>query len=270
MIFRGLLVALSGFAFIFAPGVPMGLLYQRYRTAQRSLLVWGIGAWLLAQLVAGFAKSMISPLIRGGFDALDPTDPSSYIFAFLGSLITAFFLSLGLYLLLRREQRGKTPEIFYGLTIGFGAGVVAQVFNGLNLVGSGFRLVFGDTSNATQIGFAETPILELIVGLLSLILFRIALLMITSLMGVLIAYAITGVKRNFWLAILLGASFEAVVIVIALLRLGDTQFTAGGVDLVTSLIAITYYVFTFSLGYLWLTKWLAPSEASSKDLGMPS
>lgn len=270
MILRGLLIALSGFVFIFAPGIPMGLLYQRYRTSQRSLLVWGIGIWLLAQLVGNFTKSMLSPLIRGGFDSIDPTDPIGYLFAFLGSFISAFFLSLGLYFVLRRERKGDQPEIFYGLTIGFGAGVIAQVFNGLNLVGSGFRMLFGDTSTPTQIAFAEAPFLDLIVGLLALILFRIALLMISSLMGVLIALAIAGNRRNFWLAVLFGAVFEWIAIVIALLRMGDSRFLAGGVDLVTSLIAITFYVFAFLFGYLWLTERLAPAKPSDKDLAMPS
>jgi hypothetical protein len=259
VILRGLIIAFSGFAFIFAPGIPMQLLYQKYRTKAQSLMVRGIIVWLIAQILAIFVQSLIRPALPDDLNIVNPSNILEYAISSFGPFIAALFLATGLFIFLRREKNRASVDLFSALTLGFGAGLVNQVFNGLNLVGSGFRMVLG-AATGTDLGeFAEIASLDLLLVLLALITFRIALLMITALVGVMVGRAVSGEKTYFWMAVLLSAVFQWIVIVI-FLGIGDSpgQLTVGQANPLTSIIAIVFCFVASVFSYQLLTKRLEP------------
>ena len=74
MFVRGLLIALSGFLFIFSPGLPMGLLTRRGPALKPDLIYWGIGLWLLMLLPSFFLQSLLRQavlnLIKNGLEVM--------------------------------------------------------------------------------------------------------------------------------------------------------------------------------------------------------
>jgi hypothetical protein len=254
VIIKGLIIAVSGFLFIFAPGLPMNSLYRRYSSSARSMLVTGIIVWIVTQVLALFAQSMIRPAFPEDLNITNPGNTLEYAFSMLGPLIAALFLAIGLYIILRRERNQGPVAMFSVLTLGFGAGVINQVFNGLNLVGSGFRMVLG-AATGTELGaLAEVGLLDLVLVLAALIIFRIALLIVTAMVAVMVGRAVLGERAYFWQSVLYSALFNWIVIVI-FLRIGDSpgQLIVGQANPITSLIAILFCVFASFLAYRLLT-----------------
>jgi hypothetical protein len=255
VIVKGLITAVSGFLFIFAPGIPMGLIYQKYRTQAKSLLVTGMIVWIIAQVLAIFVQAMVRPVLPEHLNIIDPGNTLEYAVSILGPFIAALFLSTGLFIVLRREKKRASVVMFSVLTLGFGAGLINQVFNGLNLVGSGVRLALG-AATGTDLGeLAEVEFLDLILVLMALIVFRIALLIVTALVGVMVGRAVSGEKKFFWQAVILSALFTWIVIVI-FFRMGDSpgQLIVGQANPITSIIAILFCAFASILSYHLLTK----------------
>ncbi len=170
----------------------MGLVSRRLRGFNRDLLYWGIGIWLIAQLPANFFKNLFYGIVLGNTSTItDISKVGSYIFPLIGALIGAFIIEGSLYLYLRLKRRKASIQLLDGLSLGFGSGLIAQVFTGLMLVGSGFRLVFGDTTGPILSYLSQAPVLELIIELSVLVLYRATLLVVTGMSGVLGARAIT-------------------------------------------------------------------------------
>jgi hypothetical protein len=143
-----------------------------------------------------------------------------------------------------------------GLSIGFGAGILEQVLQGLTLVGAGFRLTFGGPSGSILGGIEDATNIDLIAGLLALLLFRLAILVVTGAVGLLVGRTISGEGRNLLYAVGIGTLFRWVLIFITLILAGETleQFLAEGVDLLTSMVSIVYYIVVFIIGYQWLIR----------------
>jgi len=264
LILRGLVVAASGFLFIFSPGLPMSLLMRRSRSPSfnRDLLYWGIGAWLVALLPSLFLQSLLRQSLQNSPTPRDLSgQPIGYVLTLAGAFLTAFFVAGAMYLVLRRTRRDVPPEQLYpnGLVLGFGVGLIAQVFTGLSLVGAGFRLMFGDTSTETLAALTRVSWLELVLALLALILFRPALLVVSAARGVLVARALNERLRFFWLAVLVEAVFTWAVLALQLALGGDSpgQVLVGGVDPLTSVVTILYYLLAFGLAYSWLLAQIA-------------
>jgi len=264
LILRGLVVAASGFLFIFSPGLPMSLLMRRSRSPSfnRDLLFWGIGAWLVALLPSLFLQSLLRQSLQNSPTPRDLSgQPIGYVLTLAGAFLTAFFVAGAMYLVLRRTRRDVPPEQLYpnGLVLGFGVGLIAQVFTGLSLVGAGFRLMFGDTSTETLAALTRVSWLELVLALLALILFRPALLVVSAARGVLVARALNERLRFFWLAVLVEAVFTWAVLALQLALGGDSpgQVLVGGVDPLTSVVTILYYLLAFGLAYSWLLAQIA-------------
>lgn len=255
MIVKGLIIAASGFLFIFAPGVPMGLIYQKYRTPAKPLLVTGIIVWIITQVLAIFVQAMIRPVLPEHLNIIDPGNILEYAVSILGPIIAALFLATGLYIVLRREKKRASVVMFSVLTLGFGAGLINQVFNGLNLVGSGIRLALGSATGTDLGEFAEVEFLDLLLVLLALIVFRIALLIVTALVGVMVGRAVSGEKKFFWQAVIFSALFNWIVVVI-FLRMGDSpgQLIVGQASPITSIIAILFCAFASILSFHLLTR----------------
>jgi len=255
VIFRGLVVAISGFLFIFAPGLPIGLFSRRLKMFNRNLLYWGIGAWVVAQIPAIFSQSIIYHIAEGSPSSTsDMGEAVGYFLPLLGSLVTAIFVEGALYLVLRRKRLKGVDQVFGSLFLGFGSALLVQVFTGLQLVGAGLPLIFQDITSPVIKDLAQVPLIDLLTGLLALILFRVALLVLGGVIGVLIARAVSSGCRYFWLAVVVDTLFGWVLLVIQMILGLDSpgQLLVGRIDLLGAVVAIGYYMLAFVLAYRWL------------------
>jgi hypothetical protein len=252
MLLRGLLVIASGFLFIFSPGLPMRLLARGSRPIDRSLLYWGIGLWLAALLPGFFVQSLILQLFGSRGD--QPGTPQDYLLTLIGAFITALFVQLALLLFLRRRQETAGDRLFSGMTLGFGASLIAQVLNGLFLIGAGFQLIFGNISTPALAAAAEVGFLDLCLSLLALVLFRPAQLVVSAAQGVLVGRALGERRSFFWLAVLAGVAFAWPLLALSM-ALGSAnpgQVALGAADRLMSVITILFYALAFGLAYRWL------------------
>ncbi len=264
MILRGLLIAASGFLFIFSPGLPMSLLARRSPSFSRDIVYWGIGAWLVALLPSLFLQSLLRQILQNS-----PTprglsgQPVDYALTLAGALLTALFVAGGMCLVLRFKRIEAATLPPNGLALGFGVGLITQVFTGLSLVGAGFRLMFGDTGTETLASLAQVSYLNLLLALLALILFRPALLAVSAARGVLVARALKERPSFFWLAVLVDAVFVWVILALQLALGGESpgQVLVGGIDPLTSAVTIVYYLIAFGLAYGWLLTQIAGWES---------
>ena len=260
MLLRSLLVVVSGFIFIFSPGLPMNLISRYSPDYKRDLVYWGIGGWLVATVIALFTNNLIRIIV---FDSENPAgytgQPIDYIFIFAGSFISALFLGIVMLLILKFKHR-KNPEhdvLANGLALGFGAGLVAQVFTGITLVGAGFQVMFGNTSsNITVEAIANSNLGLLIANILTLILFRIALLAVSAVQGILTAKSMQEKKGRFWLGVLVAALFTSIILIVQLL-MGQSipgQVSVGFTSTPISIVTGIYYLLAFIAAYYWLVK----------------
>lgn len=255
MLLRGLAVAASGFLFIFSPGLPIGLLARRGLPLKRDLLYWGAGLWLVMLLPSLFIQSLLRQILwRGQGPGNISGQLVDYPFTLLAAFITAVIVQGAMLLLLRRKRLDSNALPSSGLSLGFGVGLIAQIFTGLSLVGAGFRLVYGDTSTPTLASLAQMGYLSLILGLLPLILFRPALLVVSAVQGVLVGRALRERAYFFWLAVLIGTLFTWLILALemALGSQNPGQVLLGVTDPRTSLVAILYYGLAFGLAFRWL------------------
>lgn len=266
MILRGLVVAASGFLFIFSPGLPIGLLSQRAPALDRGLIYWGMGAWLAALLPSLFLQSLLRQIMQGSQSprALSG-QPVDYLLTLVGALMTAFFVQGVIYLVLRRKRLERAALLAGGLALGFGVGLISQIFTGLSLVGAGFRLTFGDSTGPVLAGLAQARVVDLTLSLLPLIVFRMALLVVSAAAGVLVARAFGDGLRFFWLAVAVDALFVWLILAaqIALGGKSPGQVLAGSLDPLTSVVTIAYCIIAFGLAYRWLAAKLGVRVASS-------
>jgi hypothetical protein len=258
LILRGLVVALSGFLFIFAPGVPMRLLARFGRSTPRQTLYWGMGVWLVSLLPSYF-------VLGPGSTATFGADPTTYLLTLGNALLAAVFLVGGMALFLRFKKVPDSERVEAGLTLGFGVGLIAQVFTGLSLVGAGFRLTFGDPSGPTLAGMAQSPWPDLVAGLLAMVLFRMALLTVSACVGLLVAQAISGGRRKFWLALGADVAFHWLILALQVsLGLEDPGvILVGQASLLTSAVTAAYYLVAIGLAYRWLRGQLGPDAPAS-------
>jgi hypothetical protein len=242
LILRGLIVALGGFTFIFLPGVIISILTRRDLRFETNLLLWGMGVLVVALFPALFLTSLLRIIFFG--DRL-PETTELYAFSLLGSIVSAVFLECGKYLLLRWRQIPPSTLLNTGIMLGLGVGLLTNVFQGISLVGAGFRLLFGDTSIPELAKIASQAWLDLIAGLVALNVYRIALVAISAALGGLVARAlITGRQRWLWLAVFINAvtawSYNAIG-----LALGNESLLANG-------SAILYQGALAALALVWL------------------
>jgi hypothetical protein len=264
VVVQGLLVVLSGFLFIFAPGVPMGLLARRTGPLHRDLMYWGIGLWLVALVPGLFLQTVLRlALLPGAASGAGPAGPAATLLALLGGLVAALFVQAAMYWVLRRQKTRPAQVLSNGLPLGFGVGLIAQIFTGLALVGAGFQLLFaGAEAGGPVAGLAEVGLGELVLALLSLVLFRPALLTVSAARGVLVARAAAGEGRMFWAAVLLDALFAWGVVVIQAALAGTGSVAVFGVpSALAALALIVYYGLALGLAFNWLAGQTARRDA---------
>src|SRR5574341_215517 len=170
LILRGLILVVAGFAFIFLPGVVFAAGTRRDLRYEPRLLLWGMGLLVVTLFPALYLTSLLRLIVWGG---ASPEGPMQYAVVVMGSLIAALFLEGGTYLLLRWRHIAPDRLLGSGMMVGLGVGLVTNIFQGMALVGSGFRLVVGDISTADLEAIAAQPWLHLLTGLLALNVYRI-------------------------------------------------------------------------------------------------
>ena len=262
MLLRALLVIASGFIFIFSPGLPMSLISRYSPEYKRDLVYWGIGTWLVTLIPSLFIQSLIRQILfQGQSVAGYAGQPMDYSVTLINALISALFLGLGMLLVLKYKKKKNPQEdtLINGLALGFGVGLVAQVFTGIILVGAGFRILFGDTGSVEiLLAIANNSMVMVLVSLMAIIVFRIALLAISATQGFLIAQSIENRKGLFWVGILINTAFTWVILVIHLL-MGEQipgQVTVGITPTAVSIVTIAYYLLSFGTAYAWLSNQL--------------
>jgi hypothetical protein len=262
MLFRALLVVASGFIFIFSPGLPMSLINRYSPGYKRDLVYWGIGTWLIANIFSQLTRSLILPAIYPDRSTSAFTGkPVDFAVILLSAFLTALFLGIVMYIVLKYKRK-KSPEddvIINGLALGFGGGLIAQIFTGITLVGAGFQVLFGNTaSNVTVSAIANSNFLMLLISLIALIVFRIALLSISAVQGVLTAQSLETKKGPFWVGILVHTLFTTIILAIQLL-MGEGvpgQVTVGITPTWISVTSSIYYLLSFAAAYVWLSRQL--------------
>jgi hypothetical protein len=250
LILRGLVVAFGGFVFIFLPGVLISALTRRSLRFDTNLLLWGMGALVVTLFPALFVTSLLRILI---FGESAPGTGMLYFFALLGSLIAALFLEGGKYLLLRLRNIPPPQLLDSGILIGLGVGLLTNVFQGISLVGAGFRLALGDSSLPGLTTIASQAWGELLAGLVALNAYRIALVAVSACTGALVAQALLYKQQRWlWLAVLINAvtawSYNAIG-----LALGKTSLTAN-------LVVIAYQAVLGALALYWLIRQIPKKE----------
>jgi hypothetical protein len=116
-------------------------------------------------------------------------------------------------------------------------------------------MAYGDTG-AGLADMAGAPMFDLILSLLALVLYRVALLTVCGAVGLLLARAVAGPLRLFWLAAGIHAAFHWLIIA-AQLAIGFEDPGAillGRVSLLASGVAVVYYLAATALAYLWLRR----------------
>jgi hypothetical protein len=262
---RGILIALSGFLFVFAPGVPMGLLRRYGHIFPREFLYWGMGIWLVVLVPTYFLQSLVRQFAQGAGPATAfEVGPGTYMLSLVNAVLAAVLLVAAMAIYLRRKRLPEEERIEGGLTLGIGVGLIAQVFTGISLIGAGFRLVYGDTTDATLAALAHSPILDLLLGLLAMILFRIALLTVSGVVGILVVRAVSGKGSAFWMGAAVYAGFSWVILAVQLAIGGENPgaILAGQTRLLTSALTVAYYVAWIALAYLMLRRQLAAESVA--------
>jgi hypothetical protein len=223
-----------------------------------------MGLWLAALLPSLFLQSLLRQILLGNQPAPGPAgQPTEYALPMLGAFVTAIFVLGAMYWVLRRRaQAALLPD---GLALGFGIGLVAQIFTGLSLVGAGFRVMFGDTSTPTLAALAQASYLELLLGLLPLVLFRPALLAVSALQGVLAGRALREGWRYFWLAVLVNTFFVWGILALQLALGGEDpgQVLLGASDPLVAAVTSGYYLLVFALAFRWLLSQVATWGSAS-------
>ena len=267
MLIRGVLIALSGFLFIFAPGLPMGLLRRFGRAFPREFLYWGMGICLAGSFLTALIQSLVRQSVQGiGSTAVATAgEPSTIALSLATPALMALMLTGGMAIYSQRKTLAEDERTEAGLTLGFGAGLIVQVFRGLEFVGGGLRLAYGGAGDPGLAPLANLPMLDLLVGLLAEILFRIAVLTVSGVVGILVVRSLSGSRRMFWL----GAATYAVFswpIVAAQLAVGGGM--AGSIlpglsSLLTSVLTVVYHLIVIALAYAWLQRTLTHDPQAS-------
>jgi len=121
----------------------MDRLLRRFgRGFPRELLYWGMGIWMVALIPTYFLQSLVRQAVQGGGSIITAfrAEPGTYALSLVNAVLAALLLVVGMAVYLRRKKLPEAERDEGGLTMGFGVGLIAQVFTGLSLVGAGFRL----------------------------------------------------------------------------------------------------------------------------------
>lgn len=278
MILKGLLVVASGFIFIFSPGIPMRLISQHKPDYKKDGLYWGIAIWIIAFFISTFIQNLIRQIATGGQGTVETNASLSGLAPYLlGGIFTTLLLQLGMIIFLRKRAKKDEDITSDGLALGFGIGLITQVFTGMSLIGVGAGLIFGNTGIGSTLGnvqsqvvgsIADTTLFSMIITLLSMILYRIALLIVSAIQGYLVSKTLQGKFSYFFSALLISVLFTWSILILQLL-LGEENpgQILGVTSPLTSIITTVLYLVITIFGYRWLSNELKttnPKKSSKR------
>ena len=262
MVFKGLLVVVSGFLFIFASGIPMRLIARFRPDYKKDGIYWGVLIWIFAFFLSTFLQNLARQIASGGVNDSPVTSPWPFL---IGAVFTTLFVQIGMLIFLRNYRKKGEDVVSGGLALGFGIGLIAQVFTGMILItagagvllqGFGVTLPFGNIQAATLELISKESLFGLVAALLSLILFRVALLTVSAAQGFLVAGSVLGKKMNFWYALLGYSAFTWIIFLLQMI-LGEEnpgQVSLGLTSPLTAVASAAYYLGVFILVYRWLSR----------------
>jgi len=259
MLVKGILSLVGGFIFIFAPGFPMRLIRRFNPDYEREGTYWGMGIYIITFFVGTFLQNLVMQIITEG-----SSESNGSIIPFLiGTVFTTLLLLLGMRIYLKQSYKKEKDINSTSYSLGFGIGMIAQVFTGMILITSGAGLIFKGIGFNFQLNALQGPMLEslanetifgLTAGVFTLILYRVALLIISAAQGLMVAYSITRKGFWFWVAALVGLVFPWGILAFQLL-LGiekPGQVSLGVTSPIASLLTAIYYIVVFVIGYRWI------------------
>jgi len=262
MVLKGLLVVVGGFLFIFSSGVPMRLISRFKPDYKREGLYWGIGIWILTFFISTFMQNIARQLMSGS-EISEAEHPIGIIGYLAGTLLTTLLMQAGMIIYLKNRQKKGEDIISAGLALGFGVGLIAQVFTGLILITSGAGILLQGAGVNLPLGAVQAPMIQrianeslfgLATALIALILFRIALLTVSAVQGYMVAKSVNNQGRWFWTAVLVYAVFSWAIFAVQYAA-GPTspgQVSLGITTPIISIITFIYYLAAAVIGYRWL------------------
>jgi hypothetical protein len=275
MVLKGLLVVAGGFAFIFASGIPMRIIGRFRPDYKKDGMYWGIGIMIVAFFVSNFLQNLVKQIAAGGqVGGLSSTNLLPYL---LGTILTTLLLQIGMRIFLKNRNKKAEDIIGDGLALGFGIGIITQIFTGLSLIGAGAGLLFqgfgmqavpGTVQSGTAEMVANASLASILAALLSMILFRVALLTVSSVEGYLVAGSLQEKPLRFWSALLVTTAFSWLIFFVqSALGTENPGQLLGITSPLISIISIVYYLLVFFLGYRWLAKELKAPAGKKSDKG---
>ena len=102
MVFKGLLVVVSGFLFIFASGIPMRLIARFRPDYKREGIYWGVLIWIFAFFLSTFLQNLIRQIISGGVNNSPVASPWPFL---IGAVFTTLFVQIGMLIFLRNYRK---------------------------------------------------------------------------------------------------------------------------------------------------------------------
>jgi len=265
MVLKGLLVLASGFIFIFSSGIPMRMISRFRPDYKKEGMYWGIGIWIIAFFVSTFLQNFLRQIITGGQSG----SSTSILPYLLGAVLTTLLLQFGMMIYLKSERKKSGDIPSTGLALGFGIGLIAQIFTGMTLIGAGGGMIFqgagmklaeGTVQAGTIAMISSASFFSVLVGLISLILYRVALLTISSVQGYLVAGSLQGKSSRFWSGALVSVAFTWIIFLLQLLLGTENPGQILGITSpFISIISVVYYLLAFFLGYRWLANELQAS-----------
>jgi hypothetical protein len=240
---RGIVVALAGMLAVFVPGSVIGVLARRGARSRNPLLFWGMLASLIALLVTAFLTTLVRLIAEGSALA---GAPPSYLSITIGAAINGIVIVGAMAVLLRWRKASVDGD---GVIAGAGMGLIVQVFYGLQLIGAGMRLIFGDTSTDELAAFAGQPWPDLVAHLLAFIFYRVAIITLSAALGLVVVRALLA-DQGRWPKLL------AAMAIYAVFAWGyDALGLQLGIEtLLPAAVAIIYEIVVVTAAYLWLSR----------------
>src|SRR3989337_2343846 len=91
-----------------------------------------MGIWMVALIPTYFLQGLVRQAVQGGGSTITAfqAEPATYALSLVNAVLAALLLVVGMAVYLRRKKLPEAERDEGGLTMGFGVGLIAQVFTG--------------------------------------------------------------------------------------------------------------------------------------------
>jgi uncharacterized membrane protein YhfC len=250
MALKALLLCVQGFLFIFLPGVVMSFIMRRGPAVDRGLVWWGAGGLLVALLPMNFFGSLARQILAASGGSLAAQ-------LAVAALLSGLFVESMKYLVLRYRRLAGGAAVPAGIAVGLGVGLITRIFVGFALVGTGIRLLWGDTSTPLLAETAARSFPDLGLAALTSLADRLALLLLNAGLGAVVGRAIADKKRRLlFVAVFIHAAIE--------LAYGVVTVSLEGTGQLATLAAFAFDCTLVVGAWSWLNRQLPLETAAVK------